>query len=651
MRQRLFLIQVLLIMSIQTLGTTATHGEQDDGIDPSILGFDLDKIPQVIGKPRLVFNGFDDIRGVSFDNRGKLYLADMNRANIYLRHIESDTPDGAISVVFMENDGQISGISFDWNNQMVACQTGSKQLVSINTNNREITVLVDKTPEGDPLNGPNDLVMDSRGGIYFTDPDFRRSEQQAYAQGVYYYAPDRTLTMVTNDLHRPNGIAISPDESTLYVTSSSNALTAYPIIAPDMLGAGFTLVELPAPGDGLTTDMDGNIYVTQPANGKVLILSDKGVVVGSLPTVGIPTDVEFGGRDYDIIFASTRNRLYAFEMTSTGYKAWEPDLPLYLADEKARLQVPWAYGVKFQEQLVEGKLDQAARPLDHPGRVDYARGPGARDGLSLGDLSKEQRIMFDLLLESVLEPRGVDTVNNIRILEGIEGRNGRGDVGTDAYWINLYGTPGSEGVWGWRMEGNNISLNTTYEDGKIASTTPMFLGSQPTMIREGIHISKSPLRSERAGGRSFLMNLDDTQRKRAIVSETAPSGIQTPMGSETWDLEAIGLPAGEMTPQQRKGLLRLVGVFVERAQSDYARSYMKNVVDPAADELIFTWMGSEDTKKPFYYRILGPEFVFEYFDAGKDGDRASAVWRDRVRDYGAHLDTDPADENEDKELQ
>ncbi len=254
--------------------------------------------------------------------------------------------------------------------------------------------------------------------------------------------------------------------------------------------------------------------------------------------------------------------------------------------------------------------------------------------------------MFDLLVESVLEPRGVDTVNNIRILEGIEGRDGRGDVGTDAYWLNLYGKPASDGVWGWRLEGNNISLNTTYQDGKIASTTPMFLGSEPATIREGIHISKSPLRSERAGGRSFLMNLDDAQRKRAIVSETAPSGIQTPMGSETWDLEAIGLPASEMTPQQRKRLLRLIGVFVERAQSDYADSYMKNVVEPATDGLFFTWMGSEDTKKPFYYRILGPDFVFEYSDAGREGDRASAVWRDRVRDYGAHLDPDPADENE-----
>ncbi len=63
----------MLVLSLLLPSASIANTAQDDGIDPSMLGFDLDRIPQVIGKPRLVFNGFDDIRGVAFDNLGKLY--------------------------------------------------------------------------------------------------------------------------------------------------------------------------------------------------------------------------------------------------------------------------------------------------------------------------------------------------------------------------------------------------------------------------------------------------------------------------------------------------------------------------------------------------------------------------------------------------
>ncbi len=137
-------------------------------------------------------------------------------------------------------------------------------------------------------------------------------------------------------------------------------------------------------------------------------------------------------------------------------------------------------------------------------------------------------------------------------------------------------------------------------DGKIVSVTPMFLGTQPEVIESGVHRGTRLLGAEGARARTLLTSLDDEQRARAIVTDKAPSNIETPMGNAPWELDSAGLPARDMTPDQRKRLMEIVRLFVERAQSEYARDYMANVVKPVADELVFAWKGSTKPEEAHY---------------------------------------------------
>lgn len=619
--------------------------------DPAMpdIGFDIDAMPQPISPPRLVFDGFDDIRGVVINDRGTVFLADVLRAHLYYRKIRPSALDGATSELLMDENGHIAGMIMDRDGQIIACQVKDKRLISINTRKGTFEELVSTTEHGAPFNSPNDLVMDMIGGIYFTDPDFRHSAEKANLQGVYYLPPNGAAKMVLDDLHRPNGIALSPDGSTLYVTpASDNVLMAYPIISPGRVGLPRKLADLPGPGDGMATDTDGNIYVTQPKIGKVVILSDAGMTLNSLPADGRPTDADFGGPEHNILFVTTSKRLYAFEMNTKGHVFREPDVPMYMAEPDVRLKLPWAFGVKFEDTLTDKKLERLRRDWNDPGRTDYSYLPGPRDGLCWSDLTAEQRYMAQLLVGAVLEPRGMSMFENIRIVEAEANRNGRRDVGPDQYWLNVYGEPGSNSTWGWSLEGHHVSLNTTYQDGKVASVTPMFMGSQPEVIGGGVYRGTRPLGAEGARARSLLSILDEEQRSKAIVSAEAPSNIETPMGDASWNLDPAGLSASDMSSDQRKRLMEIVRLYVERAQSDYARDYMTNVVAPVADELIFTWKGSTKPDEAHYFRVLGPEFVFEYNDGQSTLDHVHTAWRDRVRDYGAHL-VDPIDENEDKD--
>lgn len=643
-----FACRNFIVLLVVLMGCLPSIAIEDDPAMPDI-GFDIDDIPQPISPPRLVFDGFDDIRGVTINSRGVIFLADILRANLYYRKIRPSALDGASSELLMGENGHISGMLVDWDDQIIACQVKDKRLIRIDTKNGTTEEVISTTENGEPFNGPNDLVMDMIGGIYFTDPDFLHSASKANPQGVYYLPPGGSAKMVLDDLHRPNGIALSPDGMTLYVTpASDNVLMAYPVISPGRVGAPRRLAELPGPGDGMATDTDGNIYVTLPKTGKVLILSNTGRVLNTLPADGRPTDAEFGGPEYNILFVTTSKRLYAFEMNTKGHLFREPDLPMYMAEPDVRLKLPWAFAVKFKDTLTDKKLQQMSRDWNDPSRTDFSYLAGTREGLSWSDLTAEQRYMAQLLVNAVLERRGMELFENIRIVESEANRNGRGDVGPDLYWLNTYGDVGSNSTWGWRLEGHHVSLNTTYKDGKIVSVTPMFLGTQPEVIESGVHRGTRLLGAEGARARTLLTSLDDEQRARAIVTDKAPSNIETPMGNTPWELDSAGLPARDMTPDQRKRLMEIVRLFVERAQSEYARDYMANVVKPVADELVFAWKGSTKPEEAHYFRILGPEFVFEYNDGQSTLDHVHTVWRDRVRDYGAHL-IDPIDENEDKD--
>jgi hypothetical protein len=181
-------------------------------------------------------------------------------------------------------------------------------------------------------------------------------------------------------------------------------------------------------------------------------------------------------------------------------------------------------------------------------------------------------------------------------------------------------------------------LNVTVVGDEIA-VTPSFFGANPARVDVGEHAGLEALRYETAAGFALLDALEEEQRVRAIVSQEAPRDIlsgQLRAPREAWDewrttLAADGLPAAEMTEEQRALLARLVEEIVARYRPEIAEP-ARAAIDLGA--LSFAWMGATAEGAPYYFRLVGGDFVYEFDAAGPDGGHIHTVWRDKADDFG-----------------
>ena len=201
-----------------------------------------------------------------------------------------------------------NGLVFDARDRLVMADHGNRQIARLDEANFTRTTLADRF-EGKRLNSPNDLVIHSRGDIYFTDPPYglrdlnRSPAKELDFNGVYRLSAEGELTVVTRALTFPNGIGLSPDERTLYVAVSDRAnpvLMAYDV-APDGTVSGgrvfFDAAPLLRQGragapDGLKVDARGNLFATGP--GGVLVISPEGKHLGTILTGQATANAAFG---------------------------------------------------------------------------------------------------------------------------------------------------------------------------------------------------------------------------------------------------------------------------------------------------------------------------------------------------------------------
>lgn len=204
-----------------------------------------------------------------------------------------------------------NGLLLDPQGRLVLCQHGDRRMARLDAPvlkpQTKYYTLADRY-QGKRFNSPNDACYDSRGALYFTDPPYgleKRMEDPSKEldfQGVYRLGPAMDLTLLSKDLSRPNGIALSPDERTLYVANSDPERAiwmAYPITTGGMLGQGRVFFDattwvkqkkgLP---DGLKVDKSGNLWATGP--GGVLIFAPDGAHLGTIQTGEATANCAFG---------------------------------------------------------------------------------------------------------------------------------------------------------------------------------------------------------------------------------------------------------------------------------------------------------------------------------------------------------------------
>src|SRR5688572_20024425 len=212
---------------------------------------------------------------------------------------------------------------------VLLCQHGNRRIALIDKD-MKVSTFIDKF-EGKKFNSPNDLVFHSDGSLYFTDPpyglpkqDDDPSKEQKF-NGVYRLANGKLQAIVT-DLTHPNGIALSPDEKTLYVANSDpnrKIWMRYDVAANGTVSNGKVFADVTAHTedglpDGLKVDAQGNVYATGP--GGVWVFSPDGKHLGTIKPPEVPANCGWGD-DGKSLYMTARTGLYRIKLAVAGKKA------------------------------------------------------------------------------------------------------------------------------------------------------------------------------------------------------------------------------------------------------------------------------------------------------------------------------------------
>jgi gluconolactonase len=247
-----------------------------------------------------------------------------------ITHIAAD----GSTTVFLENTNGSNGLAFDAKGRLISVQTtpGKTQIGVIYPKERE-AVLSDNF-EGKPFGRPNDLVVDKKGGVYFTDPGPNAAPGQPppaapLGPAVYYVPAGGRAMRIAEGIERPNGIQLSPDEKTLYVNNTSGEyLLAFDIKSDGTVTnrrnfAKYDKVTTTPQGvssgaDGLAVDAQGRLYVaTTPG---VQVFSAKGELLGTIPLSLPPQNLAFAGPGKKTLYVVGRGAAFRIQLEAAGYQ-------------------------------------------------------------------------------------------------------------------------------------------------------------------------------------------------------------------------------------------------------------------------------------------------------------------------------------------
>ena len=263
-----------------------------------------------------VANNFSFTEGPASDKNGNVYFTDQPNNKI----LKWNQAYNSIST-FMESSGRANGLYFDNDQNLLAAADDKNELWRIHENGKIDTLITDF--EGKKLNGPNDIWVDTKGGIYFTDPYYQREywtrkEADIKEKNVYYISPDlKNISIVAKGLAQPNGIIGTPNGKTLYVADIGDKKTySYSIQEDGTLSDRKLFTKMGS--DGMTIDNLGNIYLTGEG---VTIFNSKGEQLKNIPiNENWTANVTFGGKNQDVLFITAMGSVYTLQMNVHGVR-------------------------------------------------------------------------------------------------------------------------------------------------------------------------------------------------------------------------------------------------------------------------------------------------------------------------------------------
>jgi gluconolactonase len=260
-------------------------------------------------------SGFQFTEGPVWHPDGYLRFSDIPTSIIY------QWQPGQAPQPWRKPSGNSNGLTYDRQGRLVACEHGNRR---VSRQEADGVVLALATHYGGGrLNSPNDVVVHSNGSVYFTDPPYgiKPEQKEQPCHGVYRLATDGTMKLLVDDFDRPNGLAFSPDEKTLYIDDTiRRQIRAFDVVADGTLANGrmFAQMESEALGgaDGMKIDVEGNIYCTGP--GGIWVYRPSGELLGVAGGPQLPANLAWGDADRRTLYITARTSLYALRTKIPG---------------------------------------------------------------------------------------------------------------------------------------------------------------------------------------------------------------------------------------------------------------------------------------------------------------------------------------------
>ena len=337
----LFLISIaaVFLISIQTPVTS----------DTTLIPSGDESIIISSSKLEKLFDSGHFTEGPAVAFNGTVYFSDItftHESGMQAGHIWTYTPQTGQTKIFRSPSGMSNGLKFDSQGRLIAAEGadfGGRRLTrtDLQTGKSEFIAGLYKSK---PFNSPNDITIDEKGRIYFSDPRYVGHEPvNQPVMGVYRIDLDGSIYRIITDAGKPNGVAVSPNQKTLYVichndgtTNASQlpeetsvhkgrmALLAYDLSEDGTATFRKVLVDYaPQDGpDGLVLDTEGNLYVavrdvTRPG---ICVYTPEGVEQAYIPTPNLPTNVAFGrGEDSKTLYITEGKSLHRIKVNKSGY--------------------------------------------------------------------------------------------------------------------------------------------------------------------------------------------------------------------------------------------------------------------------------------------------------------------------------------------
>ena len=275
--------------------------------------------------------GFEFTEGPLWHPDGYWLFVDIRRQLVY-RLAPGGPPE-----VYRPNSGGANGLTFDLQGRLILCEGDNRQLTRQEADGSYSPLATHL--DGRRINRPNDVVGRSDGSLYFTDPNGRLTaeERELDFSGVHRLAPDGAHSVATRDTEYPNGLAFSPDESTLYVAITRRDercitqkergencqhqfIRAFDVAADGTLSNNRIFAEMPSAEDGvpdgMKVDQEGRVYCT--GSGGCWVFAPSGDCIGLIRLPEIPANCAWGGPDNRTMLFTARTSVYALQMTTPG---------------------------------------------------------------------------------------------------------------------------------------------------------------------------------------------------------------------------------------------------------------------------------------------------------------------------------------------